>query len=444
MLKFASSERKDPPPSLEPKKIPSKSESPQIKIQKKGPVKRESPFIKQQKPKLSFEPSFKRTDEQTKILSKAQEAAQQRSRPHHKAALDNIQKMLTKDETSNPDLGSVARALSKVENFIRDSLPTRNFNANDLDRFERFKDSKGDKFWDKPSTIGDLKYKIKRGMVEREHLRYSSAFPTTPETVHGRPTYFAVNLGNHPLGGAEYYGHSYLVAKEEVYRKATLTPGDTFNEEFAKKGHLATIDNLDGIIAEMDTQQLQKLYKMATGESAVSPMENNLYIEAQIQNLNWNDIQKVVLDRNEVPLGSHLENEWVKLSERENFKLEFGNYNTYRELALENGAKIANQQYSTIPLESEGDSERPLPNPTKINYTTFMEAFGLTFDSSKMGNINQEGLKKMGLLLSPKKPFKNDTMFSKALEKIQKIAHRHGIEPKLRVCDLSSIITRTY
>jgi SPP1 gp7 family putative phage head morphogenesis protein len=85
-------------------------------------------------------------------------------------------------------------------------------------------------------------------------LESAAARRAADAAVFGRevpnPVTAAVNINNDPRGGANGYGEAFVVLRDEVRDRATLTPRDTGGDGAAMRGKTVPARNPDGLLAE--------------------------------------------------------------------------------------------------------------------------------------------------------------------------------------------------
>lgn len=265
--------------------------------------------------------------------------------------------------------------LDLLMKYIQGSKPTLNFDATDLSRLERFdKLGRLENIWDAPEGTFSQDLTEKRDKVERGMHGYASGYGKQIDAKE-RPFYMGVNLGNGRLGAAPYYGKSYFQAKESVYNKATLSAGDSFNDTFAKANfNVGTSSRLEGVLANASVDNLEKMLQMAKGEIPPQPLPGNEYIEAQVFDVQWEDIGKLVLSRAEIPKGSEAESKWVQWAESRGIEVEFFDSAAWEKAALEGGIHRANSLYEPTPLNEEPVA---VTNPTQEHINTFLKQMHL-------------------------------------------------------------------
>ncbi|NGX42709.1 MAG: hypothetical protein K940chlam7_00993 [Chlamydiae bacterium] len=335
-----------------------------------------------------------RTPVQTEMLKQAKQRAEFHKDTYRIQALSKLGSKVIKSEKYDDQLA----ALNALKMFIRNSSPTRNFDGSNMGKLKRLEESLGwERPWDLPRDTQEESYIRKRDLVERKIHGYSDIPYAEEGFAANRPVYMGINPGNGPRGAAPGYGGSYFVAKRDVYRKSTLTAGDTFSEKFIEgRVPAATIDTLEIVIANMEVEDLKELYLMATDQKPPKPLKDNRYIEVQIANLKWSDYEKIVLDRKEVPVGSEAERRWEAMAAKHGFRLEFFDSKGWEQAILKGNLAQANREQGPLTKSEESRSSRKQPsNPTKLNVDYFMIALGLAIDKSKDGNISQNELREM-------------------------------------------------
>lgn len=269
--------------------------------------------------------------------------------------------------------------LNQIKQFIQNSDLTLNFDGSELNRIERIKKKGGiDKIWDAPKGIFSQKLLEKRNGIEKRMHGFSHL---GKKDVANRPNYFAINLGNSPRGAAGQYGGSYFVLRSEAKSQATYSPCDSFNTQFAENRYeVFSRNHLEDVIASMPLSDVEKIYKMATGKLAPHPLPGNQYIEAHVLGTTIKDIEKIVLDRNEVPADSYIEGEWIKLSKTYGFHIEYYDSKGWEKEMVTGKFAEANSKFAP----KEKGKEEIISNITQENVHHFMSVFGLEKSSKKL------------------------------------------------------------
>ncbi len=293
---------------------------------------------------------------------------------NHARAIDNLMQIgMSKDEAE-------VAFQNIVDLLFNKSSLTLNFNGGDVAKLSRL-EAKGEgegleKMWDAPKFIFESQLIKKRDHVEKKAFGFTQTPYVDEGAEKNRPYYLAINVGNYILGAAPGYGGSYFVAKKDVYDKSTFSAGDTFNQAFANEKYAVTTKkHPDQIIAHMDRDALTLLHKIAKGEAAPNEMPNNKYIEAQAFAFRFKDLEKVVLNRQEVPLGSEIQDRWEALAAKHGFKIEYIDSKAYERDMLSRKVTIreAAEKNKPAPL----GEEPPRSDVTKERIDNFLKQMSL-------------------------------------------------------------------
>lgn len=324
--------------------------------------------------------------DQLTVLHQTETVAAFRAEEDRKKALDKLASI------GIPE-GERAEALEKIKELMSKSPLTLNFDGQNVDNLTRM-EKKGTfvTMWDAQKGVFSEGHTGKRDQVERRMHGYGDK----PFEVEGfqdkRPVYMALNLGSAVLGAAENYGGSYFVCKSRALDKATLSSSDTFTQDFEDQGsRVGNKNHLEGIIAGMNETSLRHAYNMATGKKDPLPMPDNRFIEAQVASPNWKDVEKVVLDRNEVAPGSEVEKRWESLAEKNGFKIEFYDSKEWKNKARTVNVATANAECGPVPKSSEKSSK----NVTADNINTFMKEMGLAHLPNEHISLGMRDLKQL-------------------------------------------------
>ena len=279
---------------------------------------------------------------QTEVIRQANLNAAFRKTENKDAALKNL-------GAAGVPQAEREQALVDVKKLILDSHPTVNFKADDPGRLERLSKRDGlEKMWDAPQGVFEKNLTDKRQNVEQRMHGYSDEPYKKGFEGSDRPTYMAVNMGNGAPGAAPYWGGSYFVAKKNVYEKSTLAGSDTFSDSFKTSGsRVGTSKNVDAVVAGMPEESLKAALSISKG-GAGRPLPGNDYIEVQAHNLKWRDMEKLVLDRKEVPKGSDLEQKWEKFASDKKINVEYFDSRDWQKAAMA-GVKAANENFGPKP-----------------------------------------------------------------------------------------------
>lgn len=286
---------------------------------------------------------------------------------------ENKTKALTRiGKNLNIPEGEREAALTKIMDFIGSSKPTLNFNGQDMGKLGRMEEKGGlEKLWDAPAGFFEEGLVQKRQNVEKSMHGYADSPSTKDFNKEDRPVYMSLNVGGAVRGAAPYYGNCYLVGKDHVLDKSTIASSDTFSQSFADDGsRVANRNHLESIVATMDEDALKQVYDMATGNKPPTSLPMGRYLEAQVTNLDWKDIDKVVLDRRDVAPGSEAETRWKKLAEENGFKIEVFDSKEWETNIKSDGLKSANENCKPVSVKTEKEGAF---NITKDNIDTFMK-----------------------------------------------------------------------
>jgi Domain of unknown function (DUF4157)/Protein of unknown function (DUF3626) len=209
------------------------------------------------------------------------------------------EKLLKKQLTANQQ--SIARLLDRVSQA---SLTT-NFGPEKLEFFLKSKELKNafQTVYKNKSPGGDLGEEL-GGLNQREDAeRYLGYSPFTEAQRENRPNYVGVNVLNNPRGAVPGYGKFYFVWNNNVKKRATYTPYDSFVMRSEAKGlkgiergkTIATNEHVQATLAYND-EMLLALAKMLQGQELAKGELRSPYIEAAIHGgLSLNDVAELVI-----------------------------------------------------------------------------------------------------------------------------------------------------
>lgn len=305
--------------------------------------------------------------EQREVLSQAGKNANLKSEHYHALALQKLEEIgIPSNERS--------QVLETMKEFIQDSHPSLNFNAANVDNAKRWLQRDGlEKIWDAPQGHFEKGVTDKRNDVEVKMHGYKQHPYNDDKAAEMRPIYMGINVGDAVCGAAPQYGRSYFVGKKHIVNKGTLSGGDTFNKAFKEGGYAVTTTNfLDSVIAQLSTESVKQILEMSLGKRAVSELSGNQYIELQVFNLTWRNMEKLVIDRAEVPEGSDIETIWEELATKKGFAIEYYNSKDFMQEAWKNGLAAANKNQAPLPKSALSkqsaapsiplDAPPPIPN----------------------------------------------------------------------------------
>lgn len=287
------------------------------------------------------------------ILHNALHTAKLRAPEHAVKA----RKALATMSVAEPELDN---AIETIKEFLLErSRPALNFSGWNENKIQRLMALPGpEKMWYAPQKVHDKDLVNKRNEAERRMHGFADTPYKDAEAAQHRPVYFAWNCGNAVVGGAPHYGWSYFVAKPGLLRQCTISAGDSFNSSFAAGGYKVTMAGyLDQLIGDLEPDILKSIYEMATGKKPVCELPNNKYIELQAMGVSWRNIEKMVLDRSDVPPGSQIERDWEAFAQAKGITVEF-----YDKAMWEGVAKskkgIAEANRRCGPLPKAADAQR--------------------------------------------------------------------------------------
>jgi hypothetical protein len=245
-------------------------------------------------------------------------------------------------------------AFEKISHLISEAKPTLNFNGDDMGRLSRLSEKDGlEKLWDAPKGTFDENLENKRDSIERRMHGYAENPYEIEGGAHERPVYMGLNIGGAIAGAAPNYGGSYFVARNDTLEKSTVAGGDTFNKTFEDGGFkIGTKNHPEAVLANLEPDSLKKMLDMANGGPA-SPMPSNQYVEAQTFDLNWGDMESVVLDRKEVPVGSDAEKQWEKFASEKGLDVKFYDSTEFNKECVRKGIASANENQAPLPKEQD-------------------------------------------------------------------------------------------
>jgi hypothetical protein len=295
---------------------------------------------------------YRLTLAQKTIISNAGKNCHLKESAHRELAVEKL------GEIGVPESERIS-ALDAMKIAIRKSPITLNIKASSSEMIDRLEQREGlERVWDAPDGHYEKEYIDKRKEVEKR--MHGLGFEFEEE----RPFYMGVNVGDAVRGAAPQYGNSYFVGKNSLLKRGTVTGCDTFNKSFENAGFaVGTSHYLDNVIGNLSQDAARHLYEIAVGIRSPTELPENQYIEAQIFNVKWNDIDKLVLDRREVPLGSELEDKWEALANAKNFKIEYYDSSEFTNAAFHS---VAEANRTQGPLSKEKELYRNMSASTMV------------------------------------------------------------------------------
>ncbi len=249
-------------------------------------------------------------------------------------AKENRDKAIAKVEQCENVTPQTAEAtLDLILDYIKKAPSTINFKAgNIMNVYEMTPGYQNSWALGKPTDKSDVEYFEHRNKVEQEKFGFDDD-PSQGSNWQDRPVYAGANMGEAVPGAAEQYGGSYMVLKESAKARATYAQKDTFSKGIENIG---TYEHMEGIIADMDVEKIQKILDMATGKKGARAMDSNEQVEVHIHGpVRWDqDIEKLVIDRTEVPEGSLAERRILAFAKKHNIIVEVVDIKAWKHSAM--------------------------------------------------------------------------------------------------------------
>jgi hypothetical protein len=278
--------------------------------------------------------------------------------------------------------------LKNLVQCIKMSKPTLNFHAQDEKKLDRLMKTAGpEKLWDAPQEILQAGHAQKRDRIERKLFQYDDSAPYSPQFhSEDRPIYFGLNLKDAVGGAAPQYGGSYFIGKTGIYDKSTLTPEDTFNDDwYSDSPAIATPEVPYGALLKMHAPAFKSAIGFCHFGEAVTSLNQNQYLELQALGINWDDISTVVIDRGEVPKGSSLEKKWERFAKDKKLSIKF--YDRSK-LESERGNGILKANLENKPKKKEKETV-----PLNIGFfKQFVAMQNLTSNEDLASKASKKGL----------------------------------------------------
>ena len=242
-------------------------------------------------------------------------------------------------------LGRSGSILEKMQKYIAEAPLTINFKGThkELDLYEKM--GARTSIWSAPKGVVTDEYLDKRQTTEEKYFGFRSDAKKGDNWRH-RPVYTGVNLGNFLMGAAEEYGHCYMVLKQSVKTRVTYSHKDTYassGEHIVK--NIGTPKLLEGVIADMDLKKFEKIMDFALGKAPVQGLGQSEYLEGHVHGMVdfKKDVERIVVDRSEVPGGSRLDEHIKRLCKNFNIKLSVYDRKKWTDIVISKGVEKANE-----------------------------------------------------------------------------------------------------